>query len=227
MRANAWIQFKYGIPRWFYWEATYYQDFQGGRGDINVWRDPLNFTNSWGDRVNGDGLLFYPGRDKLFPAEDRGFDGPLPSIRLKNWRRGIQDVEYLTLVRASGRDSVVDAALAELVTDTVLSNTDWDKRSTWSEDGEVWRAHRARLAVVLRADPPEPAAGCDGDCTVIPPCTGDQCNPQQPGGPHTPTVISGTCAMTARDPSGGVGSALLIVCVVALGLRRRRWFYRT
>ncbi len=35
--------------------------------------------------------LFYPGR----PA---GYDGPIPSIRLKAYRRGQQDVEYLTLL---------------------------------------------------------------------------------------------------------------------------------
>lgn len=223
MRVNAWIQFKYSIPRWFYWEATYYEDFQGDRGDVNVWKDPLNFTNSWGNRVNGDGLLFYPGRDKVFPAQDRGFDGPLPSIRLKNWRRGIQDAEYLAAVRAAGKDAVVDAALAELVTDTVLQKTDWDRKSTWSEDGEAWLAQRKKLADVLRTDPPEPIEGCEGDdCTIIPPCTGDQCNPQQPGGPYTPTVLDGACALTARDHGGGIGGALLVVCVVALGFRRRR-----
>ena len=34
--------------------------------------------------------LFYPGRDAK--------EGPVPSIRLKAYRRGQQDVEYLTLL---------------------------------------------------------------------------------------------------------------------------------
>ena len=33
-RVNPWIQYKLGIERWFYWEATYYFDFQGKRGAI-------------------------------------------------------------------------------------------------------------------------------------------------------------------------------------------------
>ncbi|MBU1178089.1 hypothetical protein KJ903_02615, partial [Patescibacteria group bacterium] len=35
-RVNALIQHKYDIPRWFYWESTYYNDFQGGGGQVNV-----------------------------------------------------------------------------------------------------------------------------------------------------------------------------------------------
>jgi hypothetical protein len=80
-RVNPWIQYKHDIPRWFYWEATYYENFQGDEGQINVFQQARNFSNRWGDEVNGDGLLLYPGTDRIFPAEDRGHLGPLPSIR--------------------------------------------------------------------------------------------------------------------------------------------------
>jgi len=114
-RVNPLIQYKYGIPRWFYWESTYYHDEQSSGEQINIFVDPINFTNWWGDEMNGDGLLIYPGRDRLFTAHDQGFNGPMPSIRLKNWRRGIETVEYLVLAKAAGRQNLVNNVLATLV----------------------------------------------------------------------------------------------------------------
>ncbi len=146
-RVNSWIQHKYGIPRWFYWESTYYNDAQGGRGQINVFEDPINFSNSWGDEMNGDGLLIYPGRDFLFPAEDRGLDVPLPSIRLKNWRRGIQDVEYLVLASQLGQEDLVDDVINTLVPRALdEGGLSEGEAVPWEENGEVWLAQRRRLA---------------------------------------------------------------------------------
>lgn len=155
-RVNAWIQYKHGIARWFYWESTYYSDAQGGRGPIDVWREPLNFSNGHGDRMNGDGLLIYPGRDLLFPAEDRGFDGPLPSIRLKNWRRGLQDVEYLVLARRAGHSAFVDRLLQTLVPRALADATEAGAPVAWPEDGERWLRAR-RLVADLLSGRPAPA----------------------------------------------------------------------
>ena len=97
--------------------------------------------------MNGDGLLIYPGRDFIFPAEDRGIDGPLPSIRLKNWRRGIQDVEYLVLARQAGEgtlaDQVIDTLVPRALDDNGLSG---GESVPWEEDGEIWLQQRRRLA---------------------------------------------------------------------------------
>lgn len=163
-RVNPLIQHKYGIPRWFYWESTYYNDFQGGRGNVNVFQDPINFTNSWGDEMNGDGLLIYPGRDFVFPAEDRGIDGPLPSIRLKNWRRGVQDVEYLVLARQAGEGALADEVLGTLVPRALDEDgLSGGEAVPWEEDGEVWLQQRRRLAdLFIPGVEPDGEAGTDG-----------------------------------------------------------------
>jgi len=149
-RVNPLIQYKYGIQRWFYWESTYYHDEQGSGDQVDIFADPINFTNHWGDEMNGDGLLIYPGRDKLFPAHDQGFNGPMPSIRLKNWRRGIETVEYLVLAKAAGRQTLVNNVLATLVPFALdegsLKSGD---PVAWEENGEVWLAQRRLLADVL------------------------------------------------------------------------------
>ena len=152
-RVNPLIQYKYGIPRWFYWESTYYHDEQGSGDQINIFVDPINFTNSWGDEMNGDGLLTYPGRDRLFKASDQQFNGPMPSIRLKNWRRGIETVEYLVLAKAAGYQTLVNNVLATLV---AMALDDGGLKSgnpvVWEENGEVWLAQRRLLADVLGSD---------------------------------------------------------------------------
>ena len=204
-RMQPWLQFKYGIPRWFYWDSTYYIDFQGGRGDLNIWREALNFTNRWGDRVNGDGLLIYPGRDFRFPAEDRGFDGPLPSIRLKNWRRGIQDVEYLNLARQRGHASRADQAVQTLIPNAVMSNTDHDRAVAWQEDGNVWFGVRRELATLL-----SPNSGSDpgvdsppgDDVPVQPPPRVDEPPPVSPSEPPPNNLQPTTPVPGQPSPTG-------------------------
>lgn len=148
-RVNPWIQYKLGIERWFYWDATYYEDFQGKRGAVDVLGDPLNFSNRHGDRINGDGLLMYPGRDLLFPEHDMGVAAPLASIRLKNWRRGIEDVEYLVMAREAGYSKEVDALL-DVLLPVVAGAADRDAPVSWPEDGARWRLARRYLFELLR-----------------------------------------------------------------------------
>ncbi len=152
-RVNPWIQYRRDIPRWFYWESTYYNDFQGKRGYIDVWQQPLNFSNHHGDRMNGDGLLMYPGRSYLFPESDLGIDRPLPSIRLANWRRGIEDVGYLELARAAGHDALVERVLDTLIPRYLDRDVREDEPVSWPEDGERWLAARRILFDALAGNP--------------------------------------------------------------------------
>ena len=153
-RVNPWIQHAHGVPRWFYWEATYYEDFQGGRSHIDVLRQSPSFSNHHGDRVHGDGLLMYPGRDHLFPASDLGIDRPLPSIRLANWRRGVQDAGYLALVRAAGHDEMVDRLVQVMIPRSLDADLPPDEPVSWPEDGERWLAARRFLFETLHQGQP-------------------------------------------------------------------------
>jgi hypothetical protein len=149
-RVNPWLQYKFHIERWFYWEATYYKDVQGDRGHVDVFKDANNFRNSSGDRLNGDGLLIYPGRDSIFPSSNMGFDGPLPSIRLKNWRRGIQDVEYLVLARDQGLGDFVDKLVLAMIPKAFDEVGNGDEAVAWSDNGESWLHARQLLAEALK-----------------------------------------------------------------------------
>jgi hypothetical protein len=166
LRALAWAQYKKKIDRWFYWEATYYNNFQGNTGQTNVFQqaqtygdfeymDSVMGETGW-NYLNGDGVLLYPGTDTHYPEESYDVLGPFTSLRLKHWRRGIQDVDYLTL--AASIDPKRTAEIVDEIVPTVL----WEYGVTdpgdptwvltdisWSTDPDDWEAARAELASII------------------------------------------------------------------------------
>jgi hypothetical protein len=166
LRETAWAQYKKGIQRWFFWESTYYNDNQGGRGQVNVMQNANTFggtphadtvlgESGW-NHSNGDGVLFYPGTDKSFPSDSYGLPGPIASLRLKHWRRGIQDVDYLTLAKAIN-PAAVQAIVAQMVPKagweygvSQASDPTWVKTDiSWSLNPDDWEAARAALANII------------------------------------------------------------------------------
>jgi hypothetical protein len=166
LREVPWGQYKKGVDRWFYWESTYYKDFQSGRGQTDVFNQAQTFgaTSSYdsvlgqtsGNYANGDGVMFYPGTDTVFPASNYGLAGPIASMRLKEWRRGIQDVDYVTL--AAKIDPVRTQAIVNAMVRSVLwengvtdkSDPTWVRCDIgWSSDPTTWEAARAQLADII------------------------------------------------------------------------------
>lgn len=166
LRELAWGQYKKGIDRWFYWESTYYNNFQGNTGQTNVFQTAHTFGDfdrtdaslgqTGGNYLNGDGVLFYPGTDLRFPEDSYGVQGPFASLRLKHWRRGIQDVEYLAMAAA------IDPARVQAIVHTIVPGILWDlgvedpgdptwvlTDISWPTDPDVWEAARAELADII------------------------------------------------------------------------------
>ena len=124
-RVLAWSSFKAGIPVYFHWHSVHwYHNHQKRSGDRlqNVWANPITFdTGDVGDAGyrreigNGEGVLIYPGTEKIHPEEDRGIAGPIATIQLANLRRGLQDHMYLTLARRRGLDALVEESVKAIV----------------------------------------------------------------------------------------------------------------
>jgi hypothetical protein len=147
-RVNGFLGGMFHVPRWFYWESTlWYGDH--GRTPQDPFADPESLHNADGDWANGDGVLVYPGRQvDAFPEHSLGFEGVVASIRLKNWRRGLQDAGYLELARS--RDAVRAEAIARALIPTAFRETRPDAGATWSPRGKpFFDARRALLAVAL------------------------------------------------------------------------------
>jgi hypothetical protein len=148
LRANAWIAMRYGVPRWFYWESTFwFDDNRGGRA-VERGFDPFvvaeTFHNADGDHANGDGILVYPGTQGR-GMTDYGVATLFPSVRLKNLRRGIEDAGYIALARVS--DPERTAALLRRVIPRALAFA--GDRVAWPERARDWLDARRELAAIV------------------------------------------------------------------------------
>jgi hypothetical protein len=152
----AWAAFKHDVEVYFYWHGVHWRHNRQKQGERNqdIWANPITFDNrgqpnkpiedqGW---LNGDGVLLYPGEERLHPEADRGLSGPCSSVRLANLRRGLQDHLYLTLAREKGLESTVEEVLQQVVP-RVFS--DAGERVGFAESGDAFEAARLKLAHAL------------------------------------------------------------------------------
>jgi hypothetical protein len=164
LREQPWGQYKKKVDRWFWWEATYYDDNQQGLGQVDLFQSANTFGVATSDPTygttggaNGNGVLLYPGTDALFPASSYGIAGPIASLRLKHWRRGLEDVDYLTLAAA------IDASAVGAIVDQIVPSVLWEQQCfdptsdcsytyapvSWSIAPDDWEAARLQLAHII------------------------------------------------------------------------------
>jgi hypothetical protein len=166
LRQLAWGQYKLGIDRWFYWQSCYYNDSNHGKGPTNVFRTAATFTGpvhndpirgqTGAHYSNGDGLLIYPGTDLVFPKESYNALGPLASLRMKLWRRGIQDGDYLTMAAAKNPvrvkaivDEMVKKAMWEYGVTNPIDPTYVHEDISWTLNPDAWEKARQELARII------------------------------------------------------------------------------
>ncbi len=155
-RATVWACFKHGVDNYFYWHGVHWQHNRQKVGERrqNVWANPITFDNRGQPNkpvddqgyINGDGVLIYPGQELLHPEEDRGIAGPINTIQLASFRRGLQDHQYLTLARRRGLDSLVNEVLQRIVP-RVFS--DAKGAVGFAETGNDYESARYRLAQAI------------------------------------------------------------------------------
>ncbi len=97
-RIPTWLNALYGITGLLYWDTIWWAE------GVDVWQDAgtyrhedPNDPDSWGTILNGEGFLIYPGYRRQI-----GFDGPVPSMRLKWFREAVEDFAYIQLLREAG-----------------------------------------------------------------------------------------------------------------------------
>ena len=183
-RATIWAAFKHDVAVYFYWHAVHWRHNSQKQGERNqnVWANTITFDNrgqpgretDGGGYIHGDGVLIYPGEDKLHPAEDRGVPGPIATIQLANFRRGLQDHQYLAMARKLGLDAQVEETLTAIVP-RVFS--DAGDRVSFPETGDPYEAARLKLARAIVAARKSP-----GTPTVSPPASRGRGTPRAGGG---------------------------------------------
>ncbi len=157
-RAMGWALFKHDLDLYFFWHGVHWRHNSQKQGERNqdVWRDPITFDTRGQPRkpisdqgtINGDGVLLYPGQERLHPAEDRGIAGPIGTVQLANLRRGLQDHQYLTLARKLGLRDVIDRTVRAVVPRVFSDAAD---TVGFAETGEAYEAARRELAEAIAA----------------------------------------------------------------------------
>jgi hypothetical protein len=140
-RVQPWIMWKYKADQYFYWRTTHWKN-------VDVYVNALNFLGN--AKANGDGNMFYPGQDKKYSSSDRGLPGPIASIRIKNWRRGAQDFEYLWLLKQAGLEKDAQV-IADRAIPRALFDTDVKKDISWSNHGYGFEKYRMQMAELLES----------------------------------------------------------------------------
>ena len=125
VRALPWIAAKYGVGGLFLPEVLHWEG------------DPF------APAAKAPTRLFYPGT----PA---GIEGPLPSVRLKRLRRGMQDVTYLTILRLRQRGQIARIAIDALVRyagrDAAGDHVLDPRLDGWAQRAVLWQEARRILA---------------------------------------------------------------------------------
>jgi hypothetical protein len=155
-RATIWACFKHGVDNYFFWQGVHWQHNSQKVGDRkqDVWSNSITFDNRGQPNkplddqgyINGDGVLIYPGEEKLHPDQDRNIAGPINTVQLANLRRGLQDHIYLTLARQLGLDSLVNEQLQSVVPRVFSDAKDV---IGFSESGNDYERARYRLAQAI------------------------------------------------------------------------------
>ena len=147
-RAISWCVWKYNAYSWLQWGIGYHWE--------SAWYDP----ESWKDRakrgsksdkgypykkLNGNALLVYA------PGIVPNVNEPCPSIRLKAFRNGVQEYEYLRLLSKldgseARADSVVNTIIGRPFGSKSVGNLD-----VWSYDPAEWDRARINIGEMIHA----------------------------------------------------------------------------
>ncbi len=90
-RLMGWMMYNYDIVGNLYWETTLYAWRESAFGDYQLqdyYEQPMRYPNT-----NGDGFLFYPGRDY-------GVYGPIGTLRLHSIRDGNEEYDLMYALEA-------------------------------------------------------------------------------------------------------------------------------
>ena len=117
----------------------------GAPRNQDVWGNPFT-PDKQVPCANGDGVLIYPGEEVLHPEHDRGIPGPISTIQLANFRRGLQDHQYLVIASRLGLKELTAEAIQEVVP-RVFSET--EEIIGFAELEETFERARFRLGLAI------------------------------------------------------------------------------
>jgi hypothetical protein len=129
-----WITARYNMAGILYWAANFWTETP------NPWLDAVTFISGFvcsdGYILNGEGSLLYPGDFTKRYTGQPDVDGPVSSLRFELLREGIEDYEYISILRDKGDSKFADSVVQNMAIDV----------STFSRNLEDLYAARQAMA---------------------------------------------------------------------------------
>ena len=94
---------------------------------------------------NGSGLLIFRGLMVGRPGQ------PIPTVRLKSHRRGMQDYEYFWLLKQAGMGDKADEIVDSIVHTMPFGGENYRNPNIWRHNPEQWEAARIKAGELLNA----------------------------------------------------------------------------
>jgi hypothetical protein len=110
-----WITARYHMNGILYWATNFWNQTP------DPWLDPVTYisgfdcSNGW--VLNGEGSLIYPGNHTKRYTGQPDVDGAVSSIRFELLREGIEDYEYLWLLKNKGDKDFAEKTVNNMVVD--------------------------------------------------------------------------------------------------------------
>jgi len=162
LRLWSWETWKYGLKGLLVWQSVYWTSRSAYPGEVvqNPWEDSMSWKSGYGlpeggrePWGNGDGRFLYPPNRRPGLDKTKYLEGPVPSIRWELLRDGIEDYEYLWLLReevqrlkgagAPAASYAEAESLLEVPAEVCTSLTEF------ATTPEPIHAHRARVAEAI------------------------------------------------------------------------------
>lgn len=107
LRVWLWQSWQNGVNGILVWESSYWTSYNAYPNEPqNPWKDSMSWVSGYGTPVGvkfrwkaGDGRFFYPPESATGTQAQPVMDDPVPSIRWEQLRDGVEDYEYLTMLK--------------------------------------------------------------------------------------------------------------------------------
>ena len=133
-RAPAWMAWRDHLKGLLYWGGmSYWTKVE------DPWQQAPYYAGSGNFQQGQKGILFHGEGSLVYPARAVGYDGIVPTIRLKALRDAVEDYDYLALLEQLGKAAEAEVIVKQLT----KSFFEWDR------DPAAYETARARLAALI------------------------------------------------------------------------------
>lgn len=133
-RVPAWMAWRDGMKGLLYWGGLSYW-----RQTEDAWTQAPFYTGNGRPQQGEKDIVFNGEGSLVYPAQAVGYDGVVPTIRLKALRDASEDYEYLAILQRLGKAAEAQKVVRSL-TQTFFQ---------WEKDPAAYEQARARLAALI------------------------------------------------------------------------------